>query len=629
MSEYILDVLNQTSKLDWAFPFQRTGAFPLDRSSIFSSLADAEAYALGLSEGGVPEDERGLAGTSYVGQTLSVYEVDNNEVTLYIINADRTLKAVGSMPIGDNASIEVIDNKIQLKGFGKSYFAYHPAEKDDEGNITKPSSYEKVEGFKEGLEPRVIADENGLSLAWYEPSSETIEDISANIEAVNKTVDVLEESIDGEGGLKDQISDIKEEIGQPSSEIGETASGLYKEIEDLQSSKANASDVYTKEETDKAIGDAIAAVDHLERVVVDSIDDIDVSATDAHKYIYMVPTGFQAEDDKYDEYIVINGAIEKVGSWEVDLSGYAKTADVNNALALKVDAQENARLMTNAESDKLSGIETEAEKNIIDGVSGEFNVDENRILSVKSIAQEKITGLVNALNQIIEDIESAVASLGNKVDKVEGSRLITTAEIDRLAAIKDLIQSVDTNAFTIDENGKLLLNSVDISEIEGLVEALFDKVDKVEGSRLITAEEAKKLEALSIDNDGSVGISGTVNASNVQELYNAVVNIVTGTGTGTYDDEPKTLLGIEIGAQKNYIKSVDDNQLNVDDAGKLSVKKLEIANVNELESILNSKATTTYVNEIEASLNALTKSYYDSLSERVETLEDRLTWKDL
>ena len=47
MADYILDVLKETSKLDWAFPFQRTGAFPLDRSSLFSSYEDAELYAQG------------------------------------------------------------------------------------------------------------------------------------------------------------------------------------------------------------------------------------------------------------------------------------------------------------------------------------------------------------------------------------------------------------------------------------------------------------------------------------------------------------------------------------------------------------------------------------------------------
>ena len=80
MAEYILDVIKQTSKLDWAFPFQRTGAFPLDRSSVFSSYDDAVLYASG--EG---LDERKLGGSSYVGQPISVYSADTNTVTLYVI----------------------------------------------------------------------------------------------------------------------------------------------------------------------------------------------------------------------------------------------------------------------------------------------------------------------------------------------------------------------------------------------------------------------------------------------------------------------------------------------------------------------------------------------------------------
>ena len=54
--------------MDWAFPLQRTDAFPLDRSSLFSSLEDAKLYAKGSG------DERGLGGSSYVGQSISVYD---------------------------------------------------------------------------------------------------------------------------------------------------------------------------------------------------------------------------------------------------------------------------------------------------------------------------------------------------------------------------------------------------------------------------------------------------------------------------------------------------------------------------------------------------------------------------
>ena len=81
-----------TSKLDWAMPFQRTGKFPLDRSSIFDSYADALAYA--KQDG---SDKRSLGGSSYIGQIIAVYGNDagasngngeviySQEVAAYII----------------------------------------------------------------------------------------------------------------------------------------------------------------------------------------------------------------------------------------------------------------------------------------------------------------------------------------------------------------------------------------------------------------------------------------------------------------------------------------------------------------------------------------------------------------
>lgn len=152
-------------------------------------------------------------------------------------------------------------------------------------------------------------------------------------------------------------------------------------------------------------------------------------------------------------------------------------------------------------------------------------------MSLVQVAQAKVAGLVDALNQL-------TTSLANKVDIEEGSRLITADEISKLESIKDLIQSVDAEKFTIDENGKLLLNSIEINEVTGLVEKFAEKVDKVEGSRLITEIEAQKLEALNLE-DGDITISGSVNASQVKELYDVVYRIVTGTGTAIFDEVSK------------------------------------------------------------------------------------------
>lgn len=80
-------VENMSSKMGWDNVLQRGFPQPLDRSSIFSSLADAIAYASGGA------DSRGLSQTSYIGQVITVYE--NDAVDVYKINAARELEPVG------------------------------------------------------------------------------------------------------------------------------------------------------------------------------------------------------------------------------------------------------------------------------------------------------------------------------------------------------------------------------------------------------------------------------------------------------------------------------------------------------------------------------------------------------
>ena len=83
-------VENFASKLDFAMPFQRTGKFPLDRTDLFSSYADAVKYAAGDT---ADPDSRALCGTSYVGQVITVFE--NDVVTVYKIGANRQLESIG------------------------------------------------------------------------------------------------------------------------------------------------------------------------------------------------------------------------------------------------------------------------------------------------------------------------------------------------------------------------------------------------------------------------------------------------------------------------------------------------------------------------------------------------------
>ena len=109
----------------------------------------------------------------------------------------------------------------------------------------------------------------------------------------------------------------------------------------------------SKFQTDAEVAAAIAAADHMKRKIVNSTADIDLTAGDASQYIYMVKKSSTKTGDKYDEYMVLDGALEKVGDWEVDLSNYVQK-DGDKVLSTND--------FTNELLEKLNGIEAGANK---------------------------------------------------------------------------------------------------------------------------------------------------------------------------------------------------------------------------------------------------------------------------
>lgn len=442
--------------VSFAKSFARLNGQPLDKSEIWYSLAEAQAYA--------------ATEAAYVGQILAVIDTENNKVVFYgVQDVSGTLKEVGSTPVGDELSIEIVDGVIQLKGFGTQYYAYVPAIKNPEtGEIIESSKYVLTDGFKAGLEPRVITNEDKLVLAWYEPGTETVEDVAANIESVSKTVDGLDQTLNGEGGLVEQVDELKTQVGTAADEAGSGATGLYAEIDRIDeelANKPNAADVT------KQIAEAVAGADHLRREIVEALPEI--SKADPN-VIYMVPTGLQEDDNKYHEWILINNVFEPVGSWEVDLSDYAKTTDVETALGEKVDKIEGSRLITNEEIEKLSGIETGAQVNVINSVSTDFTISEDKELQLNAINQDKITGLTDILNTKVDKKTSTISNDDGSTTEVDWTLLSPDdkSKLDSIAegAEPNYIKAVEKE-FTV-TNGTLGINQIPISKITDLNDQL-------------------------------------------------------------------------------------------------------------------------------------------------------------
>lgn len=98
--------INSINKLDWGMPFQRTSAYPLDRTLLFDSIDDATKYAKGNAN---ESDKRNLQGVSYVGQVISV--VEEGEVHVFKINAQHSLDKIDNFIVKEDGFYGIHNNK--------------------------------------------------------------------------------------------------------------------------------------------------------------------------------------------------------------------------------------------------------------------------------------------------------------------------------------------------------------------------------------------------------------------------------------------------------------------------------------------------------------------------------------
>lgn len=101
-------------------------------------------------------------------------------------------------------------------------------------------------------------------------------------------------------------------------------------------------DAYTKTEVDSAITTAVANAEHLKRSIVDTLPE--VASADTHT-IYMVSITGGDGNQKYEEFMLINGVFEKIGDSAVDLTDYTTKTYVdglNTAMDTRVTALETS-----------------------------------------------------------------------------------------------------------------------------------------------------------------------------------------------------------------------------------------------------------------------------------------------
>ena len=424
--------ISNLPKLNFSVPFAMTAALPVEYNAYFDNYEAAVAAA-------ATADVPGSSTTVYYyGQKIVVVTAESAD--LYIIQPDKTLKAAGTVPVGDNKSITVSDGVIGITGFAAA---------------------------TENQQPRKKADG---TIEWYTPDTSTVAGLSQTV-----------------GQHTQQISTLNEQMT--------TVQGDITTINSTLADKANSADVYTKQQTDDKISAAIssvykpagsttfAALPAPAANVLGNVYNVTDAFTTTDQFVEGAGKSYPAgtnvavvlvgEDYKYD---VLSGMVDLSNYSTTDeiAQTYATKAEVTTGLSGKVDKVDGSRLMTDAEGTKLAGIEAGAQVNNIASVaSGELAISEEKELSIVAVAQDKVTGLADAL----------AGKVNTEVGKGLSTNDFTTPLLEKLNALPAgaQVNAIDTvsDEFTISETKELSVAAIAQSKITGLPDALNAKLESV------------------------------------------------------------------------------------------------------------------------------------------------------
>ena len=497
-------VENVTVKMDWLKPFQRTGKFPLDRSDLFSSYADAVKYAAGDMSN---PDSRELCGTSYIGQIITVFE--NDVITVYKIEADRTLAEVGRATLGDAKSIDLSEEGVlSLHGFSTA---------------------------TAGQQPRIVnkgtAEAPDLQLEWYTPDNSTVEGLQANVGALQETVD----GVVAEDGTV-------------------TKEGLVHKVAALEADKADADKVYTKEEIDGKLTGALhykGTYATFEALLADvTAGTITPAQGDVWNITAAGGTDAAGIAIKAGDNVIFNGTGWDVSSGTVDLSAYYTSAQVDAELLKKVDKVDGYRLMSTEEGERLAevskGEASETHGNIkLEGV-------ETKVYELPTATAEVIGGVKSSADQDKVAVESDGTMSLNKVSgsKVEGA----------VAEASKVTQSIKIGEKTFDGSAAVEITAEDIPLPESVVHDTDIASEAAAG--LVKASAAQDGVAVAADGTMSINdVSGSKVKGAVAEASKVTNSLKA--GSKTFDGSAEVEITVDdLGAAKasdldNYVKKTD------------------------------------------------------------------------
>lgn len=333
--------------------------------------------------------------------------------------------------------------------------------------------------------------------------------LAGRIDILETEMDAAQASIttitgEGEGSIKKAANDaLASAKGYTDTEVAKKANVEHThEIDDVtglqtalngKADKATTlagygiTDAYTKGETDSAIAAAVAAAPHLKRTIVTQLPEVEEADENT---IYMVGTGAGSEDSAYEEYMVINGAFERIGTSDVDLTNYATKAYADQAEA---DAISTA---AGDATTKANAAEQNA-KTYADGLIAGLDVEDTAVEGQYVSQVAEVDGKIQVTRASLPAAATLVEGTANGTVKFNGTDVpvhgLKSAAYTESSAYATASQGVladsalqKADITTGSANGTISVDGSDV-QVKGLGSAAY-----TEGSAYATAAQGTK-----------------------------------------------------------------------------------------------------------------------------------------
>lgn len=460
--------------------FSRGGAFPLEAYEIWTDYDELVAYAANTDPAKDP---------SYIGQKVAYVDLENNKVTHYGIEIDGTLKEIGAATNGDGFTIDLENGVLSLHGINDdaTVAGMLPQVEVTDGNkgIKWVPISEVVKGDGNKITTLTSSDGSVIIEATTDTDSSLVYDLkvthpaipvyaitSERNEADNATIYHLTkdgETVEQEILVPDTYNDT--ELAARVKTLEDAGYQTAKDVSDAIASgiadKANKAstlagygitDAYTQTE----VNNLIAGITHFTTQVV-----TDVDAVTKPNVLYLIKSTDVEGNDNYDEYLFIEemGAV-KIGDTTTDLTDYvtndalaeaikefvtnsslastldpyAKTADVNAALANKADS---SSVVANSEFEAFQNTNTQAIAAARSGAVSDVEAKGYAVASevAASLAEKVDTGTISHTSEdVTEGVTREGTTLNIVVDSYKKSETYTKNEVDTAITnkIKDM-----------------------------------------------------------------------------------------------------------------------------------------------------------------------------------------------